>query len=60
MEANPIEGLLQKIEVCDKALARLAFVAADTTTVERAIRDVRADAVARLRAHGYTISADER
>jgi hypothetical protein len=55
MEANRIEELLRKIAVCNRALARFASDAADTTTVERAIRDVRADAVDRLRARGYPI-----
>ena len=56
MEANLVDELLQRVEVCDRALAKLASSHADTELLERAIRDVRADAVDQLRALGHTHS----
>jgi hypothetical protein len=55
MEANVVDELLRKVEICDRALANLASSNVDTELLERAIRDVRADAIDRLRAHGYPI-----
>ena len=61
MEADAIEELLRKIEICDKALTNLASSDADAATpIERAIRDVRADAIVRLRALGHSTASDER
>ena len=60
MEADGIEELRRKIEICDRALANLASSKADAATpIERAIRDVRADAIVRLRALGHSITSDE-
>jgi hypothetical protein len=55
MQADSVEGLLRKIEICDRALTTLASADnIDRSALERAIRNVRADAVGRLRALGQT------
>jgi hypothetical protein len=56
-EADMLERLLEKIRVCDAALANLPphLGAARRIRVERAIADVRADAVDRLRALGHDV-----
>ena len=57
MEARMIERLFEKVEVCDRALSNLAFSdRVGHTPVERAIREVRADAVDRLLAYGHAIA----
>ena len=60
MEANVVDELLRKVEICDRALANLASSSVDTELLERAIRNVRADIIDRLRAHGYPIVNVER
>jgi hypothetical protein len=57
MEANVVDELLRKVEICDRALANLAS-SDGTELVERAVREVRANAVDRLRAHGYPVNVE--
>jgi hypothetical protein len=54
-EAEVIERLRVKVRVCDSALANLPSHLSEggRTRLERAIRDVRADAVRELRTRGH-------
>jgi hypothetical protein len=55
-EADVVAKLLEKIRICDAALANLLSRGdADRSRIERAIREVRAEAVSELRALGREV-----
>ena len=55
-EADIVYRLREKVRICDAALASVVLRTGDQGRIERAIREIRADAVRELRTRGLDVT----